>query len=185
MFGSSCTAPFERRAQLRALFTRLPALVAVDVVPLIDGLLLGRVRVGVAADADAGVVPEETVVGLEHGLAVAGQVVDEPEARGRRIPGVEVRLGERLRGHPVGQRGESGRPLRQRSRQLLLLGQVAVVTVEAHAHVDGGAAEGPRVVEEHARLVQARDRRELVVRAQLAGIGRGRERELHLARHAV
>ena len=69
-------------------------------------------------DADARVVPVEAVVALDDGPAVAGQVVDDADARREHVPGEEVGLGERLRRDR--RRGPT------RAAELLLLRQAAL-----------------------------------------------------------
>ena len=183
--GVDTDAANERRRRLRALFTGLPAAVAVDVVPLVGRLLAGGVGVAAAADAGARVVPVEAVVALQHGLAVAAQVVRHADAGSDLAPREERLLGKRPGDHLVGEGRELGRPLRQRTRQLFLLWNPALVTIVAHAEVDRGAADRPRVGEEEAQMVEVGLRGQGVVGAQLAGVGCRREREADGVRDAV
>ena len=137
----------------RACAVRAPSspdcqiLVAVGIVPGVGGRLARGVRVRVAADGDAGVVPEQAVVRLQHRPAVTRQVERRADARGDLVPGVEILLRERLGGQ--GDRAQA-------ERQLLLLRQRARVAVVAQPRVDSETAERPGIVDEQREHLQRR-----------------------------
>src|SRR6187401_2230933 len=99
--------------------------VAVAIGPGVGDALVVLIRVGVGADAGTGIVPEQSVAGLDHGLAVAGDIVGEADARTDVVPGEEMLLGEHLLGHA---------DRANRKSHLLLLRHPAVIAIPADTH---------------------------------------------------
>jgi hypothetical protein len=77
-----------------ALLTRLPTAITVEIVPDVGFGLGGRIRVGIAGDANTRIVPIESVVRLDDRPAFAAEVVGDADARRDLIPGLQVLLGE-------------------------------------------------------------------------------------------
>ena len=79
---------------MRALLAGGQRLLPLASFQLVGDEFLGDVRVGVARPARRRGCASTGRSCLEDGAALAGEVVDEADARRERVPGVEVVLGE-------------------------------------------------------------------------------------------
>ena len=129
-FGSSDSSATPPRLvrRRRALLAGIPAAVAVDVGPAIPPPPGVRVLVDVEQEVGAGIEPVLAVVELEHGLAVARQVVGDAEPRREQVEVDDVVLGR-----------ERDRRRVELAGRVLLLRQEGAVAVEPQRRCSASA----------------------------------------------
>ena len=132
----------------RAALARLPAIVVVEIGPPVALPPRRRIRLDVEHEVGAGVPVILPVVGLQHRLAVAAQVVGHANARHRQVPRDVVIDGrERLRGGV------------EFAHRVSLLWRERPVAIDARAQVERQLAiDAPDVMNEGAVGHQAADR---------------------------